>query len=191
MFGYPFFISIEKLLLGAIAGFVFGFLLRKAHVTRFNVIVKQLLLKDFTVMKVIFTAIIVGAIGIYAMLGFNMIELALPTATITAVIIGGSIFGIGMAVLGYCPGTGIAALADGSRDMIFGLFGMITGAIIFGLSQPYIVSKIVLKDILAKKTLATVSGLSPWVFIVLLAIFAFGFFYFIEKKEQKDKILVK
>ncbi|NGX53197.1 MAG: hypothetical protein KR126chlam5_01510, partial [Candidatus Anoxychlamydiales bacterium] len=67
--------SFTKLISGALGGFAFGFLLRKAHVTRFNVIVKQLLLKDFTVMKVIFTAIIVGAVGIYAMLGFNMIEL--------------------------------------------------------------------------------------------------------------------
>ncbi|NGX49957.1 MAG: hypothetical protein K940chlam5_01566 [Candidatus Anoxychlamydiales bacterium] len=183
--------SFTKLISGALGGFVFGFLLRKANVSRFNVIVRQLLLKDFTVMKVIFTAIIVGAVGIYAMLGFNMIELAIPTATISAVIIGGSIFGIGMSVLGYCPGTGIAALADGSRDMIFGLFGMIFGAALFGLSQPFIAKKIVLIDNLSNKTLSSVTGLSPWIFIVLLSIFAFGFFYFIEKKEQKSRILVK
>jgi len=186
MFAYLIFDSFKKLIYGAIAGFIFGFLLRKAHVSRFNVIVKQLLLKDFTVMKVIFTAIIVGAIGIYTMYSLHMINLAIPVSSISSVIIGGSIFGIGMAILGYCPGTGIAALADGSRDMIFGLFGMISGGMIFGLFQPFIIKKVVLTNS-SNMTFSSVTKISPWIFIILLSIIATCVFYFIDKKSKKTQ----
>ena len=112
---------IGSLILGSLMGFVFGFLLRKAYVSRFDTIVKQLIIKDFTVMKVIFTAIIVGSIGIYFMKIFGWVALELSKASFLAVIFGGTIFGIGMAITGYCPGTAIASLADGSKDMIYGL----------------------------------------------------------------------
>ncbi|NGX28435.1 MAG: hypothetical protein K940chlam1_00614 [Candidatus Anoxychlamydiales bacterium] len=185
MFGFSFFDNILTLIYGSIAGFLFGFLLRKAKVTRFDVIVKQLLLKDFTVMKVIFTAIIVGSIGIYTMLGFNLIGLSISDATQGAVIIGGSIFGIGMAIMGYCPGTGIAALADGSRDMFFGLIGMLTGAAIFAEAYPYITKYMKLTDNSAMQTLASITKISPWFFIVVLTLFAISFFYFLDKKFKK------
>ena len=52
---------------GLVVGLVFGFLLQKGGVTRYQVIVGQFLLKDFTVLKVMLTAIVTGAVGIYGM----------------------------------------------------------------------------------------------------------------------------
>ena len=69
-----FFADPKTLLLGAITGLVFGFLLQKGGVTRYNVIVNQFRFKDFTVLKTMLTAIVVGAIGIYAMLQLGMIK---------------------------------------------------------------------------------------------------------------------
>jgi len=185
MFNQPFFANLPTLLFGAFAGLTFGFLLRKAHVSRFEVIVRQLLLKDFTVMKVIFTAVIVGSIGIYAMLGFNLIDLDISNATIKATLIGGAIFGVGMAVLGYCPGTGIAALADGARDMIFGLIGMFSGAFVFAELYPSISKYITIFDDNAKNTLSSISNISPWIFISVLSVFTISFFYLLERKNKK------
>ena len=64
MFNVALFDNLFSVITAVISGLVFGFLLRKAYVTRFDTIVNQLILKDFTVMKVIFTAITVGSVGI-------------------------------------------------------------------------------------------------------------------------------
>ena len=55
-----------KLLLGLFTGILFGFLLQKGRAAKFHVIVGQMLLKDWTVLKIMLTAIAVGAIGVYA-----------------------------------------------------------------------------------------------------------------------------
>ncbi|MHC5001987.1 MAG: YeeE/YedE thiosulfate transporter family protein, partial [Planctomycetota bacterium] len=104
-----------SLALGAATGLVFGFLLQKGGVTRFQVIVGQFLLKDFTVLKVMLTAIVVGAIGIYGMRAAGMdVPLHVKGTALLANVLGGLIFGVGMAILGYCPGTALAAIGDGS-----------------------------------------------------------------------------
>ncbi|MBN2478668.1 MAG: YeeE/YedE family protein [Parachlamydiales bacterium] len=181
MFGVNFFDTFPSLLLGAIQGFLFGFLLRKAMVSRFDVIVKQLLLKDFTVMKVIFTAIVVGSIGVYAMNAFGLVNIDVSSKTVLVVVIGAAIFGIGMAIVGYCPGTAVAALADGSRDMIYGVLGMLFGAFVFAEAYPIIAKNVTIESA-SKMTFATVTGLSPWIFIILIAVIAFILFYLIDTK---------
>ena len=119
------------ILLALITGSIFGFLLRKATVSRFDMIVNQLLLRDFTVMKVILTAIAVGSIGIYAMDLFGVIPTYhLSTTPLMWSLVGGGIFGVGMSVAGYCPGTALTSIAEGSKDMLTGLAGMVCGAVI-------------------------------------------------------------
>lgn len=183
MLGETMFDTTHNLVWGAIFGFIFGFLLRKAHVSRFHVIVGQLLLRDFTVMKVIFTAIIVGGIGVYFMLDFNMIaSLELSRTSLAAVGLGGLIFGVGMAILGYCPGTSVAALGDGSRHAVYGIVGMITGIAIYAEAYPWIKSKLVL-DESQPITLHNLSGLPVWAIFCLLIIAAGLFFYWLEKSK--------
>ena len=67
------FSNLSISLLALIAGAIFGLLLQKASVVRFDTIVGQFLLKDFTVMKVILTAIVVGSAGIYSLEAFGAI----------------------------------------------------------------------------------------------------------------------
>ncbi len=183
MFNVSFFGSFPVLFSGLVLGTVFGFLLRKANVTHFNVIVKQLLLKDFTVMKVIFTAIIVGSIGIYAMHAMDIIQLNISNRTLLTAALGGGVFGVGMAILGYCPGTAIAALADGAKDMYFGILGMLFGAVLFAWMYPVISRNIKITNPTGL-TLSKVSGLSPWIIIVILAVIAGALFYFIDKSKN-------
>lgn len=180
MFDSAFFASPRDLALGALAGFVFGFLLQKGAVTRYRVILGQFLLTDFTVAKVMGTAIVVGAAGIYGMLALGMLESAelhLKSATIWGNLVGGVIFGVGMAVLGYCPGTGVGALADGSRHAIFGVLGMLAGAAVYAEAHPWVNEKLLKVTDLGKVTLSQETGLSPWWFIVgmlVVAALAFG-----------------
>ena len=166
----------RTLILSALFGLFFGFFLRRAHVSRFNVIVGQLLLRDFTVMKVIFTAIIVGGAGVYFMLQKGMIDhLLLSNAALPAVAVGGGIFGVGMAILGYCPGTAIASLADGSRDVLFGILGMIVAVASFAEIYPWLKAHFTLTTA-HPETLATLTGVSVWTLFAYLAIGAVAFF---------------
>ncbi len=184
MFDTSLFDAPSMLLLGAATGLVFGFLLEKGGVTRFEVIVGQFLLRDFTMLKVMLTAVIVGSVGIYAMLQVGMLEgLHLKPAQLLANAVGGLIFGTGMAILGYCPGTGVAAIGHGARDAVWGLLGMLAGAALYAETFPWIGARIVAAVDLGKVTLADLTGLSPWVFILGLAILGGVLFWWRERRE--------
>lgn len=181
MFGAYLFADLQTLLLSAFFGLLFGFFLRKAHVSRFNVIVGQLLLKDFTVMKVIFTAIIVGGAGVYFMLFKGAIpHLLLSNASLQAAAIGGLVFGSGMAILGYCPGTSIAALADGSRDVLFGILGMLGAIALYAEVYPWLNAHFALLDA-HPATLATATGIPVWSWLLMLSGGAILFFSLLKK----------
>lgn len=121
-----------RLFKGLSTGIVFGFLLQRGGVTDYNVLVGQLLLEDFTVAKIILTAIVVGMIGIYFLKDRNIIELKPKSGSLRRTISGGLIFGAGFALLGYCPGTIAGAIGQGSIDaLIPGLLGIVTGSFLF------------------------------------------------------------
>ena len=105
-----------KLLLGLVTGIVFGLLLQKGQVAKFEVILGQLLLKDWTVFKIMGTAIAIGTIGVNILIAAGIASLHIQTASVARVIIGGTLFGIGMAIFGLCPGTSVAASGEGHRD---------------------------------------------------------------------------
>lgn len=177
------FASNFDIISGLIVGFLFGFFLRKAYVTRFPVIVGQLLLKDFTVMKVMMTAIAFGSLFIYSLLYFfPEKELIYNSTTIVAAIIGGALFGLGMVVMGFCPSTGIGALADGARDMWFGLLGMIVGAAIYAEVSPWFENGIRLPENIYFGTLPDYFSLSPWYFIAFFFV-VIGIFLVIDRKK--------
>jgi len=123
--------AAPKLLAGVIFGLAFGFLLQKGGVGKFHILIGQLLLQDFTVAKVMLTAIVVGMIGVFTLHHFAQVNLHIKPTRIGANIIGGLVFGAGFALMGYCPGTAAAALGQGSWDALFGMAGLVVGSWIF------------------------------------------------------------
>ncbi len=101
--------SPEKLALGLLTGIVFGFLLQKGRAAKYHVIVGQFLLKDWTVVKIMLTAVLVGSVGVYALVQTDWASLHIRPALLGGVLLGGVCFGIGIVVFGYCPGTSVAA----------------------------------------------------------------------------------
>lgn len=185
MEGITVFAPYSDLAQGALVGLIFGFLLQKARVTRFDTIVNQFLFRDFTVLKVMLTAIVVGALGVWGMLQLGMIEgLQVKNATILGNAAGGLIFGAGMAVLGYCPGTGVAAIGDGSRHAIFGLAGAIVGAAIYAEMHAWLNTHLNKVVDLGKATFPSQTGLSPWWFILATGVVAVALFVAIERFER-------
>ncbi len=123
--------AAPKLIAGMIFGFAFGFLLQKGGVGKFNILIGQLLLQDWTVAKIMLTAIIVGMIGIFVLHHFAKVNLHIKPTRIGSNIVGGLLFGAGFALIGYCPGTAAAALGQGNWDTLFGMAGLVAGSWIF------------------------------------------------------------
>jgi len=121
----------RQLALGFFFGVLFGFLLQKGGVAKYHVLIGVLLLEDFTVLKVMLTAIVVGMVGVFAMFGLGMVKLHVKPTRYAANVIGGLIFGIGFALLSYCPGTGAAALGQGNLDAIAGIIGLMAGSYLY------------------------------------------------------------
>ena len=123
--------SRKQLFWGFFFGIIFGFLLQKGGVAKYEVLLGSLLLTDFTVMKIMLTAILVGMVGIFGMHALGLIELHVKPTRYAANTIGGLIFGAGFALLGYCPGTGAAALGQGNLDATAGIVGLLAGSYLY------------------------------------------------------------
>jgi len=175
-----------NLMLGLLTGLVFGFLLQRGGVTRYAVILGQFLWKDHTVLRTMLTAVVVGSLGVWALNSFAGVGMHVKGATLAANAIGGLIFGVGMVVLGYCPGTGVAALGDGSRHAVFGMLGMLTGAAVYAEIFPHIQGNLLKVWDVGKITFVDASGLSPWIIIAALVLLAVGVFAGLNRIESRS-----
>ncbi|MGQ3676551.1 YeeE/YedE thiosulfate transporter family protein [Xanthobacter sp. TB0139] len=124
------------ILTGLAMGIVFGFAFEKARVFEPGMIVGQMQLRNFTMLKVFLTAVATGAVVLALLHGMGLIKLG-PKATFYAAdIFGGLLLGAGITLAGACPGTILAQIGVGYRDALFTLLGGIAGAIAFSYAQP-------------------------------------------------------
>ncbi len=179
---------IWKLVLGLVTGVVFGFLLQKGQVTRYRVIIGQFLLQDFTMLKVMLTAVVVGGFGFYALVHLGVASMHVKPMILGGVITGGVLFGIGMAILGYCPGTGVAAMADGSRHAIYGVLGMLLGAAVYAEVYPIFSHTLLVMGDFGKVTLVDVTGASPYILMAGIGVVAAVLFGVIEIWERSTVV---
>lgn len=171
--------AAPRLRAAVLFGLVFGFLLQKGGVGKFNVLVGQLLLQDFTVAKIMLTAILVGMIGVFTLHHFGKVNLHIKPTRIGANVIGGLLFGAGFALLGYCPGTVAVALGQGSWDALFGMAGLIAGSWVFaelsGWSKRTVetwgdLGKVMLPDLLRLPRTEVVLGMAVLLIVLLLVL---------------------
>jgi len=173
--------QIAPLFWGLIFGFIFGFLLQKGGATKYNIILGQLLLKDFTVLKIMLSAVVTGMVGIYFMKSMGWIELHPKTGSVGKSIVGGLIFGIGFAVLGYCPGTIAGAVGNGYLDaLIGGVIGIWLGTWLFALVYPKLKGKFLEKGNFGSMTLPELLKVNAWIVIIPLVILIILFLRWIE-----------
>lgn len=119
-----------------ILGLLFGFSLQISKVNTFNTISGMAILKDFTVAKTIATAIGIGAILLSIEIFFGLAEYHIKPFIMGNIVMGGLLFGIGMAVLGYCPGTMPVSLGQGSIDALIGMLGGFIASLVYTLLAP-------------------------------------------------------
>ena len=170
------------LIWGFITGIIFGFLLQKGQVLRYDKQLGALCLKDFTILKFMLSTVLVAMVGIYLLHDFGLVELKLKPTVLAANIIGSLIFGAGWGLLGYCPGTAVGALGEGRWDSLFGIIGMLFGAAIYAEVYPALKTNVLAWGNFGKITLPGVLGINHWIVIVVLTIAFCSLFYWFEKK---------
>lgn len=168
--------------IGLITGILFGFLLQKGEVLRFEKQVGFMLLKDMTIIKFMSSAVLVGMVGIYAFSNAGIIALSLKTTHVAAIVVGGLLFGVGWAIAGYCPGTSVGALAEGRIHAAWAILGMLVGAAIYAEAYPLMEGSLLTWGNYGKISLPQILGISPWPIVLIFIIFGLGMFYWFEKK---------
>ena len=156
---------MKMLLCGLTTGILFGFLLQKARVLRYDKQLGALRLADMTIVKFMLSTVLVAMVGTYLLKDFGLVKLSIKPTLLGAVILGGLIFGIGWGLLGYCPGTSAGALGEGRWDAIWGILGMLVGAGLYGEAYPGLKETVLTWGNLGKITLPQVLGVSHWIVI--------------------------
>ena len=174
--------AMNELLTGVVTGILFGFLMQKAQVIRYDRQLAALRLKDMTIVKFMLTTILVAMVGIYLLLDLGLVKLSVKPLVLGGNVLGGLIFGIGWGIVGYCPGTAMGALGEGRYDSIFGLLGMILGAAIYAEMFPLMKATVLTWGNFGKITLPSVLGINHWIVIVVLVAAFIGLFRWFEKK---------
>ena len=170
------------LLYGLITGIIFGFLLQKARVIRYDKQIGALRLIDMTIVKFMLSTVLVAMVGTYLLKDIGLVKLSIKPTILGAVILGGLIFGIGWGFLGYCPGTSAGALGEGRFDAIWGILGMLAGAALYAEAYPGMKKTVLTWGDLGKITFPQVLGVNHWIIIAIVVIGGLFLFRWFEKK---------
>jgi uncharacterized protein len=168
--------------LGLITGVLFGFLLQKGRVLRFDKQVGAMLLTDMTIFKFMLSAILVGMVGINFLADMGIITMSHKPMNVGAIVVGGALFGGGWAIMGYCPGTSVGAVGEGRWHALFAIAGMIAGAAVYAELYPWMKSTVLAWKDYGKIDLPQVTGLTKWILIPLFWVGCLAMFAWFEKK---------
>ena len=170
-----------SLVYGLITGIIFGFLLQKAHVLRYEKQIGALRFIDMTIFKFMLSAIVVGSAGIYLFSDLGWLQLNVKSTSIGAQVVGGCLFGVGWGLLGYCPGTAGGALGEGRIDGLWGILGMLCGGALYGALYPIMKAHVIPLGNYGKIGLPQITGINHWIVILALLLLTTFLFWLFEK----------
>ena len=160
---------------GLISGVLFGYILESAGFASPRKLTAQFRFTDWSVFKVMFTAVIVCAVGLYLAEAGGLIKAAsiyIPTTYFWATLTGGLFVGAGMAIGGYCPGTSVSALASGRLDAVFFMLGMVLGTGLFASVFDWIKGFYFAAKGPDAQTLNDLFGVPTWAVLIVLILMA-------------------
>ncbi len=151
-----------------VLGTLFGFILHKAGASNPRRIIGMLQLTDLHLMKAILLGIGLSSLLLFALVGVGWVD---PShihvkSAYWGVIFGGVLLGIGWAISGYCPGTGVVAAGAGRKDALFFILGGLAGALVYALIYGGISSSAVFTKIAGGKTTLAVTGSAHYTALV-------------------------
>lgn len=161
-------------------GIGFGFCLERAGFGSARKLTAVFYFYDMSVVKVMFSAIVTAMVGLFALSGAGLLDLAevyIEPTNYAAAIVGGLVFGAGFVIGGYCPGTAVASCATGRLDGLAFIGGMLAGVYAFAELMPG-VDQWVADTAQGELTLPSLTGIpAGWfvaAFLGVLALAAWG-----------------
>jgi len=122
------------LLLSALIGVGFGFMLERGGFGSSKVLAGIFYGRDWRVLKVMFTAIVTAMLGLYLLQGMGLVVMdgiAFRPTFLWPQVVGGLLLGVGFVTAGYCPGTSVVGLVSGKLDAAFAMAGIVIGIGVF------------------------------------------------------------
>lgn len=168
-----------QIFFGLVTGFLFGFILTKTGITKYPRVMGMLLLKDFKILKFMLTAVTSSLILFYLLGDIGLLKVV-PKNLDWGKLVGGLIFGTGMGILGYCPGTMMARIGEGKKEAILALFGMAFGIFLYALTIKPVKQLFLSGEI--NGDISILLGVNRWMIIIPAAIVFAGIIYFLNKK---------
>lgn len=166
-----------------LVGFGFGWCLQKAGLSRYDRIVNVFRFRDLAVLKFLLTALVTAAIGIRALQTLGLAApVPVPSTYLVGNLAGGVVFGVGMALSGFCPGTVAAGAGEGRLDyLIPGGLGLYTGALLYGFAYDRVMPALSAVARLGNVTFAETLRVEPWLVVALFLEITLLTFYVLER----------
>jgi len=177
------------MLSGLLCGILFGYVLENAGFGSPVKLSAQFKLSDWAVFKVMFTAIVVAAVGLWLLRLVGMLKpdsVAVPQAAMLASAVGGALVGAGFAVGGYCPGTSVAGLFSGRLDALVFIFGVVLGTTGFAVFYGTALKSLKAAWLIAEgDTFTDVYGVPELVVLGILGLALIAVFHFGSRFERR------
>jgi len=177
-----------------IFGIMFGFALNKGGLTKYTNISGAFRFTNMTVLKFMLTAMATAMVGLYILKTLGVITFPnIPATYIIGNALGGLVFGVGMSLAGYCPGTCAAGSGEGRMDyLVSGLLGLIAGSVLFGFTYNLVFTKIAGVLRLGNVTLPDILSVNPLLMVAVFVGLTLILFYLIDhglirKDKTEDK----
>lgn len=172
---------LTAVIIGLTMGVLFGLALEKSKVMEPGFIVGQFQMRNFTMIKVMLSAIATGLVVLAVLVGLGIVSLGVKPALIGHMVVGGILLGVGIVFAGACPGTALAQIGAGYRDAWGVLAGGLAGAFAYGYFQKSIDSALDWSGFglgnLGKMTLADlIPGGFPALALIFAALIVAGLF---------------
>lgn len=178
-----------SLALAVLFGIFFGLSLERSGLGDPHKLTGVFYFRDFTVPKVMFTAIVVASTGLYLLADLRLLDLGriwiIPTF-FWPQLAGGALFGIGFVMSGYCPGTAVTGLATGRLDALVTMAGISAGSLLFAVLYP-VLEPFYLSSDRGVVTLPSLLGVNHWVVILALVVMAGAMFVVLGLFERGQK----
>ena len=181
---------MSEILSGLLLGAGFGFVLERAGFGNPNKLTGQFRLTDWSVFKVMFTAIVFAAVGLLILENVGLVDagsLFVPPAFLGAAALGGALVGAGFAIGGYCPGTSVVGLMSGRIDAAIFLLGLMLGTVLFAGIYPSIEFLTTLGEYAKADALPEAFNISGLSIDIGMVIAAFGVFVLGSWMKSKSK----
>ena len=171
---------VSEAISGMVCGALFGYVLENAGFGSPCKLTAQFRLTDWSVFKVMFTAIVVTSVGLTALSSFGVVDMGqvfVPPALLGAAAIGGALVGVGFAVGGYCPGTSVVGAVSGRIDAWVFLLGLLAGTALFAAGYDWLAPLTELGDFTGGDTLGEALHVSDWLINAVMVTAAFAIFW--------------